>query len=285
LTRIGRTVDGVGVAIELAELWLRGMGELRYQPTDKRVRARIGERTVVDSVRAALVWEPRRAVPHYAVPVDDVRVSLVPVARRPRGTAVPGGQTPSDNGGFRGHTTKGEELSVRVDGSGQTLYGAAFRPADPDLAGYVVLDFDAFDTWLEEDEPVQGHPCDPYHRVDVRRSSRHVRIMLGGRVLAESRRPWLVFETLLPMRFYLPRDDVDERFLRPSVRRTRCPYKGEAVYWSVQLDAYLAEDLAWSYPEPLPAVADLADLLCFFDERLETIVDGMPRERPLMLGV
>ncbi|HEU5107807.1 MAG TPA: DUF427 domain-containing protein [Micromonosporaceae bacterium] len=272
------------MAIELADHWLRGFSELRYQPTDKRVRALIGERTVVDSQSAALVWEPRRVAPYYAVPERDVLVPLVSASRRARAVVPPApvvGSPLLPHGGFRAHTVTGEELSIRAPGwgVGRRLEGVAFRPADPDLSGYIVLDFDAFDRWLEEDEPVEGHPRDPYHRVDVLRSSRHVRIMLGEKLLAESRRPRLVFETLLPVRFYLPREDVNQRLLRPSSRRTTCPYKGEAVYWSVQLSGYVVEDIAWSYPRPKPGITDLADLLCFFDERVEAVVDGTRRER------
>ncbi len=276
------------MAIDLADLWLRGLSELRYQPTDKRVRALLGARTVVDSRAAVLVWEPRRVSPYYAVPESDVLAPLVSAGRRARDAAAPARLTAMPflpHGKFRAHTSPGAELSIRAPGWGRVgaLEAVAFRPADPDLAGYVVLDFDAFDSWLEEDEPIVGHPRDPFHRVDVRRSSRHVRIMLGDKLLAESHRPSLVFETLLPVRFYLPREDVNAQFLRPSARRTVCPYKGEAAYWSVQLSAYVVEDLAWSYTAPLPAVADLADLLCFFDERVEIVVDGTRRERPLTL--
>jgi uncharacterized protein (DUF427 family) len=288
LTGIDRAVDGVRVAIELADQWLRGLSELRYQPTDKRVRALLGDRTVVDSQSAVLVWEPRRVAPYYAVPESDVLAPLVSAGRRARDATGPARLATAQflpHGTFRAHTSAGEELSIRAPGWGRagTLEAVAFRPADPDLAGYVLLDFDAFDTWLEEDDPIAGHPRDPYHRVDVRRSSRHVRIMLGDKLLAESHRPWLVFETLLPARFYLPMEDVNAQLLRPSARRTVCPYKGEAAYWSVQLSAYVVEDLAWSYTAPLPAVADLAGLMCFFDERVETVVDGTRRERPVTL--
>jgi uncharacterized protein (DUF427 family) len=283
------------VAIQMVDLFMQGLGELRYQPTEKRVRALVGERAVVDSVRAVLVWEPRRVVPYYAVPVEDVQVPLDPA--KPAQDAARGvgeaGLPFLDHGAFRRHTSPGEELTPRVhedessggDGAsgGDGLAGAAFRPTDPALADYVVLDFDAFDTWLEEDEPIVGHPRDPFHRVDIRPSSRHVRVMLGERLLAESERPVLVFETHLPIRFYLPRDDVDSRALRPSARRTTCAYKGEAAYWSVQVDAYLVEDLVWSYAKPLPEAERLTGLMSFFDERVDVIVDGRQRERPLTL--
>ena len=111
--------------------------------------------------------------------------------------------------------------------------GVAFAPADPDLAGHVILDHHGFDAWYEEDEPIFGHPRDPFHRVDMRRSSRHVRVERNGELLAESSRAILLFETGLPTRFYLPREDV-VLDLQPSARQTYCPYKGQASYWSVE---------------------------------------------------
>jgi len=69
---------------------------------------------------------------------------------------------------FSVHTAEGEVVDVRV--AGQTLAGAGFRPSDPALNGYVVLDFDAFDTWHEEDEVNLGNPRDPFHRIDILQS-------------------------------------------------------------------------------------------------------------------
>ena len=224
---------------------------------------------MVDSTRAMLVWEPRRIVPSYAVPLDDVRAELVPAAV----AGAPAAPILHPGIPFAAHSTDGEAFDVEV--AGDKLEQAAFRPADPDLDGYAVLDFGAFEEWYEEDERLVGHPRDPFHRVDVRKSSRHVRIELDGRLLAESSRPTLVFETNLPTRFYLPRGDVEAE-LRPSARRTRCPYKGEASYWS--LDA--GDDLAWSYERPLPDATELAGLVAFFDERVDVIVDGERRARP-----
>src|SRR4051794_41086811 len=235
--------------------------ELRYEPTEKRIRALLGDETVVDSVRALLVWEPRRVVPAYAVPAEDVRGELVPAPPAP-----PGPNRPVLHPGipFAEHSTPGEPASVRA--GGQTREGAAFRLADADLKEYVVLDTRAFDAWYEEDEPVRSHPRDPFHRVDVRQSSRHVRIELGGQVLAESTRPRLLFETNLPTRFYLPREDLTTQ-AQPSERQTYCPYKGEASYWSFEVDGRRRPDLAWSYAEPLPDAVAIAGLVAFFDER------------------
>jgi uncharacterized protein (DUF427 family) len=245
----------------MQDIWDAARAELRYEPLERRVRAD----DVVDSTRAVLVWEPRRVVPSYAVPSDDIAASLAasPVERREvAGVLHPG--VP-----FAIHTAAGEPLSI-----GERL-GAGFRLADDDLAGYVALDFHAFEQWLEEDEPVRGHPVDPFHRVDVRRTSRPVRIEAGGRLIADTSDARLLFETQLPMRFYLPRADVRAE-LRPSARRTYCPFKGEASYWS--LDGL--EDVAWSYESPLPAAAGIVGLVAFWDHLVDVTFDGAPRGRP-----
>src|SRR3954454_4420649 len=133
------------------------LGELRYEPTAKRIRARLGGEVVVDSTRAVLLWEPRRVVATWAVPVEDVRGELTPGA-----PASPAGDdvglplpdvhdrpvlTPDNL--FAVHTAPGEPLDLVA--VGQQPPGAAFRLSDPQLAGYVALDFAAFDSWLEED--------------------------------------------------------------------------------------------------------------------------------------
>jgi len=250
----------------------RRLGELRYEPIEKRVRALLGGDEVVDSSRAVLVWEPQRVVPSFAVPIEDVRGELVPA---PPAGAEPGAPPPilHPGIGFAVHSTPGESLSLRAGDAPRE--SAAFAPADPDLAGLVILDFYAFDAWLEEDEPLIGHPRDPFHRIDMRRSSRPVRIELDGELLAESTRAVLLFETSLPTRFYLPREDVLVE-LHPSGKRTYCPYKGQASYWSLEL----GEDLAWTYEDPLPEAAPVTGLVAFFDELVDVVLDGERRERP-----
>lgn len=180
--------------------------------------------------------------------------------------------------GFGAHSCGGENRTIRL-GNDQRP-SAAFEPADPDLAGYVLLDFAAFDGWLEEEEPIVSHPRDPFSRIDVRRSARHVRIELDGHVLADSRRACMLFETYLPVRFYLPRDDVDMNLLRPSDTSTACAYKGTASYWSLKLPEKTVDDAAWSYPQPLSDAAEVADMLCFFNERVDVVLDGVRQERP-----
>jgi uncharacterized protein (DUF427 family) len=231
--------------------------DLRHVPTERRVRAD----DVVDTTRALLVWEPRRIVPSYAVPEDDVRAEMVPggeVAADVEGVLHPG--IP-----FVVHSAPGEPVLV----AGR----AGFRLDE--LPGYVVLDFNGFDAWYEEDERVFGHPRDPFHRVDVRRSSRPLRIELDGVVLAETTAARMLFETGLPTRFYVPWEDVTVA-LRPSARRSYCPYKGQASYWSS--DA--AEDVAWSYEDPLPELAVIKGLVAFWDETVDVFLDDELRSRP-----
>ena len=274
------------MAIRVARQLAAGFEAIRYEPVEKRVRAMLGAEAAADTTGARLVWEPSRIVPQYAVPVDDVLAALVPAGPddgdRSGPGKVPGGPsgrlmlTPGT--GFGVHTADGEVLTVRLRDA--TRRGAAFRPADPDLHGYVLLDFSAFDTWLEEDEEIVSHPRDPFHRVDVRRSSRHVRVELDGHLLAESSRPSLVFETGLPVRHYLPADDVVTT-LRPSATTTACAYKGVATYQDVVLPDRIERDLVWTYAAPLPDAAQLTDLVCFYGERVEVIVDGVRHGRPV----
>jgi uncharacterized protein (DUF427 family) len=177
---------------------------------------------------------------------------------------------------FAVHSMSGEALSVQVDDA-TLVDAAAFRPNDPEVDGYVILDFAAFD-WLEEDEPIVGHPRDPFHRIDVRRSSRQIRIEHEGTLLAETGRAHLLFEGVFPfMRYYMPRDDVQVE-LKRSDFQTTCAYKGHATHWSVpgseELDA-----IAWSYEDPLDDATAVRGLIAFYTERLDLEVDGVRMER------
>ncbi len=174
---------------------------------------------------------------------------------------------------FSVHTAPGEPVSI----AGRV--GAGYRLADDDLAGYVALDFAAFDGWYEEDEPIAGHPRDPYHRVDVRRSARPVRIEVDGDLVAETTRARLLFETNLPLRFYVPPEDIRVG-LDPSARQTYCPYKGQASYWSLDAGGRRRDDLGWSYEQPLPDAVAIAGLVAFWDERVDVFLDGERRQRP-----
>jgi uncharacterized protein (DUF427 family) len=267
------------MSVRVRDLLMGELGSLRYEPTEKRIRALLGDRTVIDSTRAMLVWEPKRIVPSYAVPAADIDadVSAQADAETAEGTTagVPlGGRSVYDPSiPFSAHSCEGEPLTIRIAGRETE----AFRPSDADLAGYVVLDFGAFDAWYEEDERNVGHPRDPFHRVDIVHSSRHVRVEAGGEVLAESADPYLLFEPPLPVRYYLPREDVRTDLLRASDKTTFCAYKGQASYWSSTDE----NDLVWSYLEPLRDAAEVTGRMAFFNERVDIVVDGVRSERPL----
>jgi uncharacterized protein (DUF427 family) len=268
------------------ELLTSGLAELRCEPIGKRIRAVLDGGPVVDSTRAVLVWEPRRVVPSYAVPVADVAGGLV-LAGRGAGAADDVGVPLPDvshrpvldpSVPFAVHSAAGTVVDLSADG--RVLRGAGLLPDDPDLAGYVVLDFTAFDAWWEEDEPNVGHPRDPFHRIDVLASSRAVRLELDGVLLAASSRPLVLFETMLPARFYLPPDDVRVELV-PSPTRSICAYKGQASYWSAVLAGSPVPDLAWSYPDPLREAGQVRGLVAFFDERVDVEVDGRRVARPI----
>jgi uncharacterized protein (DUF427 family) len=267
------------MSTRLRDLLMGELNSLRHEPTEKRIRATLGDRTVIDSTRALLVWEPKRVVPTYAVPLDDVdaAVEAAPDAAAPDPASVDApvlGDRPvlDPSIPFTVHTTDGEPLTIRADGR----EAAAFRPSDPALDGFLIVDFDAFDAWYEEDERNFAHPRDPFHRIDIVHSSRHVRVELGGTTLADSSRPCLLFEPPLPVRYYLHRDDVRTDLLRPSDTRTACAYKGHASYYSTAE----ADDVAWTYEQPLREASEVQHRIAFFNERVDIVVDGERLERP-----
>jgi uncharacterized protein (DUF427 family) len=237
---------------------------VRVGTAQKWIRTYAHGELVADTRRPLLVWE----IPHYPTyyfPADDVRAKLVPT-----------GQTRSS--ASRG---TGEVLTV-VTGRGE-VPGAALRyPDSPSetLRTAVRLEWSAMDEWLEEDEPVYTHARDPYKRIDILASSRHVRVELDGVTLAESRSPRILYETGLPPRYYLPLADLRLDLLHRSAKRTHCPYKGSAEYWSVRVGDTDHEDLVWIYRLPLPESQKIAGLAGFYNERVDLYVDGERQERP-----
>ncbi|WP_159619239.1 DUF427 domain-containing protein [Arthrobacter zhaoguopingii] len=274
------------MGVRIRDLLGRHLGELRYEPTAKRIRGMLDGQTLFDSRKALLVWEPRRVLPTYAVPVADVACELVPEAAAPAASRteavveLPDVATSapvlSPTVPFRIHAGAGVALKARMPGS--SVAAEAFRPDDADLRDYVVFSFDSLDAWLEEDEEIIGHPRDPYWRVDRRRSSQEVELRLDGHTLASTNRPLLVFETMLPVRYYFPADAVRVPLV-PSDTRSICPYKGRARYWNVELPEQTYPDFAWTYAEPFIETADLHGLVCFFEERADLLLDGVPQPR------
>lgn len=235
--------------------------EVYLEPTPKRVRVVVAGETIADSRRAMLLSESGLQPTYYFSP-EDVRTELL---------------EPSDK-----HThcpKKGDASYYTLRIGEREVKDVAWYYPDPLETALPLKDLIAFywnrvDQWFEEDEEVIGHARDPYHRVDVRRSSRHVRISLDGQLLAESRRPMALFESNLPVRWYLPREDVLVE-LEPSQTTSICPYKGVAGYYSVPG----GRDLIWYYDDPLPEAAPIAGLVCFLNEKVDLELDGELEQR------
>ncbi len=232
----------------------------RVERHDKRVRAVFAGHVVADTTRPLLVWEVPY-FPTYYLPRDDVRTELLEFTDRTR-------SSPTRGTGRIGHL----RLGARTVTDAVTEY-----PESPIelLRGHVRLDFAAMDAWFEEDEQIHTHPRDPYVRIDILPSTRHVRVDVDGVTVADTRGARLLFETNLPTRYYLPKPDVRLDLLEPSDKVTHCPYKGQAEYWSVRVGETPVPDLVWSYPAPLPESDRIAGLVCVPQEHAEVYVDGV----------
>lgn len=248
---------------------------LLYEPISKRVRCALDGSPVCETTTPWLVWETRRVVPMYAVPEQDVLAELSPGEALPVPERLPPVLGPVR---FALHLDPGDTLDVTADG--RVAPAAAFRPADPDLSGMVVLEWMPFD-WWEEDQPVVGHPHDAFKRIDTLPSSRRIQVSLDGEVLADSTRAVALHETLIPTRWYLPREDVRMDLLVASQSRTTCAYKGHASYFSLADGRPGGKDLAWTYPDPLPEAAAVKDRVCFYSERTDLHIDAEAVPRPV----
>jgi uncharacterized protein (DUF427 family) len=207
-------------------------------------------------------------LPVYYFPEEDVRMDLLEESDHT--THCP----------FKGDASyRSVRVGDKVSENAAWSYPEPIDSARP-LAGLIAFYWRKLDHWYEEDEEVFVHPRDPYHRVDVLDSSRHVKVTVNGEVVAETERPKLLFETGLPPRYYIPPEDVREEVLVPSDGLTRCPYKGVASYYSVEAGEGRVEDLVWYYPGPIAAAGKIKGLLCFFNEKVDLEVDGEMQERP-----
>ena len=188
---------------------------LRVEPNPKWIRGVVAGRTVVDSRRARYVWE----VPYYPAwyfPVDDVAAVLVA------------------NGNTLRSPRRGEGTRYDIVVDGITIADAAWRHLDSpveEIRDLVRIEWDAMESWFEENVEVFVHPRSPEVRVDSLVSSRHVRVLVDGVVVADSSRPTVLYETGLPPRYYLPKTDVRMDLLTPTESTSACPYKGWAQYW------------------------------------------------------
>lgn len=237
---------------------------LLFEDFPRRVRALFGGEVVVDTRRGKLLHETG-LLPQLYVPEADVRTDLL--ERTDHKTHCP----------FKGDASY---WTVRV-GDRVAPQNAVWAYPDPIpgaawLRGYHAFYPEAMDAWFDEDEEVLGHVRDPYHRVDVRRSSARVRVTVGGEVVAETDRPLVLSETGVPNRWYIPPEDVRRDVLQPSGTHTTCPYKGIASYHTLQVGGRRIPDAVWYYPQPLENALKAAGHLSFSGEGVQVEVDGQP---------
>lgn len=228
----------------------------------RHVRVFFGGVAIADSKRAKLVREAE-VLPCYYFPKEDVRTDLLsPIAQ-------------TSDCPYKGTASY---FSIRAGGKAEEA--AAWSYVSPLPAAGAIKDCFSFvwpkmDKWMEEEEELYVHARDPFKRVDALPSSRHVRVVIDGQTVAETRRPHLVFETNHPVRYYIPQADVRMACLVSSPTQSRCPYKGPASYWSVKLGAETFNDLVWGYLETIPECPKIKGLVCFWQERgCDIYVDG-----------
>jgi len=241
---------------------------LFWDPVPYRLRAFLAGEPIFDTTAARLLHETGH-LPVYYVPEEGLRHELL---------------EPSEGTTHCPHKGVATYRSIRFgDRLAEAAVWAYREPLEPArfLAGHAALYWNRVDEWWIEDEQVFGHPRDPYSRIDIFETSRRVRVAVEGEEVADSGRAKVLYETGLPPRFYLPRDDVRLDLLVVSPTQTRCAYKGVASYWHVRAGGDLHEDLAWTYPEPEYDGRRVAGLVCFFNERVELEVDGEPQARPV----
>lgn len=231
-------------------------------PTTRRVRVMFSGKTIADSLCPVLMRETGH-LPVYYFPREDVRRDLL------------------EPTGHRTHCPKKGDASywtLKVgDREQENAVWSYETPLSdlPSIKGWLAFYWEKVDHWFEEDEEVFGHPRDPHHRVDVRASSREVRVTFADELIALTRRALFVFETGMPARYYVPPADVRSEFLVPSTKQSICPYKGHASYRSLRVREHEAKDAVWTYPDPLPECPRIKGYYCFYPERVDRLeVEG-----------
>jgi uncharacterized protein (DUF427 family) len=238
--------------------------QIRAERSPKWIRVVFGGVTIADSKQVLVVTETGR-LPVYYFPQEDVKSEHI---------------TWSEQRVDHGH--KGEAVYGNISVGGLVFELAAWQyPSSAGegtvIAGYISFVWKLADAWYEEEEQVFVHARDPYSRIDAIPSSRHVQVYIGGKLVADSHRPVILYETGLTPRYYLPKEDTRLDLLAPSATSTQCPYKGTASYWSAILeDGKTAKDIVWSYAEALPEVHEIAGRLSFYNEEVDALyVDGV----------
>ncbi len=231
---------------------------LYVEPLRRGMSVELGGSRIARSDDAALLFEPAR----------------YPVAYFPIGDIADGALQPADR-----ESTHPELGATRwfdvVGGDGRIAKRGAWQHLDPPLQaealrGTVAFAWRAMDAFYEEDERILGHAADPYHRIDIRRSSRHLVVRHDDQVIADTHAPLVLYESGFAPRWYVPRADVVGAALRPVEGQTFCPYKGVASYY----DIGDAGNAAWSYRAPFDDVDRIADFVSFYLEKVTVTLDG-----------
>jgi uncharacterized protein (DUF427 family) len=238
-------------------------GRVTVERGAKRVRAYLSGWLVADTTAPLLVWETPY-YPTYYFPVADVHAELVPTGQVDH--------SPSRGEAERFHVRVGGPMA-RIEALG-ACHVVQASPIDA-LRGHCRIDWAAMDAWFEEDEQIYTHPRDPHRRVDVLASSRRVQVAVGDLVIADATHVTGLFETGLPTRWYLHKVDVRMDLLVPSPTVTHCPYKGQAEYYSLRAGEVSVDDIAWSYPAPLPESQKVAGMIAFMPtDRVAVTAEG-----------
>ncbi|RPA60993.1 DUF427 domain-containing protein [Aerococcus agrisoli] len=236
--------------------------KILIDPSPRRISVQFNGQVIADTKNALIVHE-RGRVPVYYFPSADVQTDyLIPTSLATqcviKGTAS------------YWTVTVGNRSAENAAWSYQTpLAGSEV------LAGYISFDWDQMDAWFEEDEEIFEHARDPYTRLDAIPSTRHIQVIIDGEIVADSHRPVILYETGLTPRYYLPVEDIKMDVLVPSETHSRCPYKGYASYWDVNINGNVHKDVVWGYLEANPEVNEIRHLLSFYNEQVEAvIIDG-----------
>lgn len=239
--------------------------KIRIEAGPKRTRNYLSGIVVGDTIAPVLVWE-HRYFPQYYFPIGDVNAEFLIATDKTKvirnlGTA--------------------HYFDVVVGDRVAPAAAWTFPDSElPQLRGVIRFEWDAMDSWFEEDEEVTVHARDPYTRIDALASSRHIQVAINGFTVADSTNTRIVFETNMPTRYYIPKTDVRMDLLRETDNQTHCPYKGSADTFSMEVDGDLVADIAWSYAKPLAESQPIVGLVAFLNEKVDIYIDGVLQDKP-----
>jgi uncharacterized protein (DUF427 family) len=225
----------------------------------RRMRVRFGERWIAESENVLLLFEPGRYPVAY-FPETDVSPDVLEKTENTTQHA--------DLGLTSWYSVRADEQHVAARGAWQHTGLPVYAS---ELQGRVAFAWRAMDAFYEEDERIFGHAADPYHRIDIRQTTRNLVVRQGDRVVADTKRPLALYESGFAPRWYVPRDDVDESALTPVKLQTFCPYKGLCSYYSVG-DTRQA---AWSYHDAYSEVRRVSNLVSFEPDIVTVYLDGI----------